>query len=432
MDTDYLKRVAVYIATAIISLGIIVYFGYHIWSSFTPDVKTEPISETSVIKTADTEGYIFRHEVLLSSGASGTVVPSAAEGEKLGVHAEAARIYSTGKADAVARIAEIDSRLALLSECTDTSTVTLKDASRFDSEIYGIMTEMRSALERGDAKTAASLRRELITSASKKSILMGGTVNMDSEIAALESERASLVSQLGSCLETVSTGKTSGYYYSGADGYENIFNAALLEDAKFEDLWKITSSSPTTPSNCSGKMVTSSRWYVVCYVDKGAASLMQEGEERNITFTYNGELTIPMTLDRLIRGEDSYACIFSTDYMPTGFEYTRCQPVKITMAEYTGFKVRMSSVRIIGDTEGVYVLDGSTVKFRKISVLTEHEGFYIVETSPDGTSEYTPETMPGETAEETKEDPDEYYWLKLHDNIIIEGTGLYHGRILGK
>ena len=159
MDTDYLKRVAIYIASAIISLGIIVYFGYHIWSSFTPDVKTEPIMETTITKTADTEGYIFRREHLLTSNASGTVVPSAAEGEKLGVNAEAAKLYSLGKADAVARIAEIDARLALLRECTDTSTVTLKDASKFDTEIYDYMTEIRQALDKGDAKTASALRQ---------------------------------------------------------------------------------------------------------------------------------------------------------------------------------------------------------------------------------------------------------------------------------
>jgi hypothetical protein len=159
--------------------------------------------------------------------------------------------------------------------------------------------------------------------------------------------------------------------------------------------------------------------------------MMTEGEMRDVIFTYNGELSLSMRLDRLIRGEDSYVCVFSTDYMPRDFEYTRCQPVKITMSSYTGFKVRISSVRLLGDLRGVYVLDGSTVKFRKISILTEDEGFYIVETSPDGTSEYTTETSEGQT--ETTEAKDEgYSWLRLHDNIITEGTGLYHGRLLGK
>ncbi len=428
MDTDYLKRVALYIASAIISLGIIVYFGYHIWSSFTPDVKTEPITETTITKTADTEGYIFRREVTLSSSASGTVVPSVSEGEKLGVNAEAAKIYSSGKADAVARIAEIDARLELLSECTDTATVTLKDASKFDTEIYGIMTEMRRCLASGDAKTASSLRQELISAASKKSILMGGTVNMDSEISSLEAERANLVSQLGSCLDTVYTKNTSGYYYSTADGYETAFDASLLDSADFDTVSGMLNATPDDPEKYAGKLVTDSRWYVVCYVEKGVGSMMTEGETRDIVFTYNGELKLTMQLDRLIRGENSYICIFSTDYMPRGFEYTRCQPVKITVSEYTGFKVRVSSVRILGDMQGVYVLDGSTVKFRKISVQCEHEGFYIVETSPDGTSEYTAETEEGETEESTED----YTWLRLHDNIITEGTGLYHGRLLGK
>ena len=390
--------------------------------------RAAPTLAVRPFKTADAEGYIFRRETLLTSSASGTVVPSADEGEKLGVGAEAAKIYSSGKADAVARIAEIDARLKLLSECTDTTTVTLKDASKFDTEIYAVMTEIRQSLERGDAKTASALRQELVSSASKKSILMGGTVNMDSEIAELESERTNLVSQLGTCLETVYTNGNSGYFYSAVDGYEVAFDASILANADFETIKRALAASPVNTSGYAGKMVTDGRWSVVCYVEKGVGSMMVEGEMRDVIFTYNGELKLSMRLDRLIRGEDSYICVFSTDYMPEGFEYTRSQPIKITMSEYTGFKIRVSSVRLLGDMQGVYVLDGSTVKFRKISILTEHEGFYIVETSPDGTSEYTTETKEGET----EVPAEEYTWLRLHDNIITEGTGLYHGRLLGK
>ncbi len=429
MDTEYLKRVGLYIASAIVSLGIIIYFGYHIWSSFTPDVKTEPIVQSTIVKTADCDAYIFREETVLTANNSGTLVASVAEGEKVGIGAEAVKIYSSGAADTVNQINDIDAQLELLLECTDTSTVTLKDAARFDEEIYGTMTDIRLSLDGGKTDIVSALKSSLITSASKKAILMGSEIDIQDEIASLQGERAELVSSLGSCLETIYSPK-SGYYYSAVDGYESAFDATALAAIDFDTLASITNdTAPTYPSNASGKLVTSSTWYVVCYVEKGVGSLMKEGETRNITFSYNSDLTIEMTLERLIRNGDTYACVFSTSYMPEGFEYTRCQSVKIAMAEYTGFKVRVSSVRVMGDTQGVYVLDGGVVNFRKISVITEYEGYYIVETNPAGSSE---EEETDENGETTEIPPDEYRWLKLHDNIITEGTGLYHGRILGK
>ena len=428
MDTEYLKRVGLYIATAIVSLGIIIYFGYHIWSSFTPDVKTEPIVQSTIVKTADCDAYIFREESVITSSSTGTLVASVAEGEKVGISAETVKIYSSGASDIVNQINDIDAQLKLLLECTDASTVTLKDAARFDEEIYDTMTDMRLSLDSGSTDIVSSLKNALITSASKKAILMGSDVDIQEEINALQSERAELVSSLGACIETIYAPK-SGYYYSSVDGYEGAFDATALASIDFDTLASITdNTTPSFPSNASGKLVTSSTWYVVCYVEKGVGSLMKEGETRNVTFSYNGDLTIEMTLERLIRNGDTYACIFSSSYMPEGFEYTRSQPIKISMAEYTGFKVRVSSVRVMGDTQGVYVLDGGVVNFRKISVITEYEGYYIVETNPAGSEEAETDEN-GETAELP---PDEYRWLKLHDNIITEGTGLYHGRILGK
>ena len=155
---------------------------------------------------------------------------------------------------------------------------------------------------------------------------------------------------------------------------------------------------------------------------------MKEGEYRNISFSYNGDLTMEMKLEKLMRGDDGYACIFSTTELPTDFEYTRCQPVKISMAEYTGFKVRISDVRLIDGKQGVYVLDGSTVKFRLISIITDYEGYYIVETDPEVE---IPEEDEENEAETDANEP-YYRYLKLHDLIITEGTGLYDGRILGK
>ncbi len=427
MDTDYLKRVGAYIVTALLSLGIIVYFGYHIWSTFKPDVKTEAVMQSTVTKKVDAGGYIFRYEMPLSASSSGTLVPSVSEGERVRAYGEAAGVYSTADGELVERISEIDAQIEMLSDTSSDSSVTLKDASKIDDELYDVMTRIRRSLADGEADAAKTLRTSLISGTNKKSILMGNSGDVAVRLSELRAERQSLVSQLGSRSETVITSK-SGYYFSECDGYETVFDPSAFEGADYNTLSSlINESSPAAAAN-AGKIVTDSKWYLVCFVERGVGALLTEGESRNVTFSYNGDISLEMELEQLIRGDDGYACVFSTTQMPDDFEYTRSQPVKIAMAEYTGFKVRISDVRIIDGKQGVYVLDGSTVRFRLISTVTDYEGYYIVETDPETDASAEAD----EEADETKVQEGSYSYLKLHDLIITEGTGLYDGRILGK
>ena len=85
---------------------------------------------------------------------------------------------------------------------------------------------------------------------------------------------------------------------------------------------------------------------------------------------------------------------------------------------------------MIDGKQGVYILDGSTVRFRLVVPITDHEGYYILETAPDTDSYPSDEEQTSDG--ETTDTEDNYPYLKLHDIIITEGTGLYDGRILGK
>ncbi len=428
MDTDYLKRVGQYIITALLALGVIVYFGYHIWSTFKPDVKAEAVFQSTVTKSVDVDGYIFRNEIPLNSNSKGTLVPSVSDGERVRAFGEAAGIYNSSDPSMVERINEIDTQIDLLSAASSDNSITLKDATKIENELYSVMTQIRRALERGDAETANKLRSSLVSGTNKKEILMGNSGDIALRLSELRTQRSALVAALGQRVEAITTQK-SGYYYSEGDGYEAIFDPAVLESADYESLKGLTSSSPDKKPN-AGKVVTDSKWYVVCFVESGIGGHMKEGEYRNVTFAYNGSRTIEMKLEQLIRGEDGYACVFSTTLMPDGFEYARVQPIEISMAEYTGFKIRISDVRIIDGKYGVYVLDGSTVKFRLISIITDYEGYYIVETDPEVDDEQVEEE--DESEENVPAEKESYRYLKLHDMIITEGTGLYHGRILGK
>ena len=84
MDTEYLKRVGLYILGALLSIGLVFYLGYHIWRTFTLEVETTPALQTTVQATDEASGYIFRYEVPVSGTVGGgSAVASVRVGESV-------------------------------------------------------------------------------------------------------------------------------------------------------------------------------------------------------------------------------------------------------------------------------------------------------------------------------------------------------------
>ena len=102
------------------------------------------------------------------------------------------------------------------------------------------------------------------------------------------------------------------------------------------------------------------------------------------------------------------------------------QPVQIHTAEYRGFEIPQSALRILDGWEGVYILDEVTVDFRRVHIAYEGDGYYIV-TGDDGSA------LSVETGDDTATDTaDEcpYGWIQMNDVVIAEGRGLYVGKVV--
>ncbi len=417
MDTEYLKKVGIYVLCAVLCVGLVFYFGYHIWHSFTKEIETVAATQISYEEAIETEGYIFRTESPIAGAASAkSVVPTVSEGEHIRKGGAVAKMYSDFSPDTVAKIAQIEKQIELLSKYSDTESISLKDTQGIDSEIRAVLSDIRGLSDRGDAKDAVELRQALVSAVGERAVLTGGYADTKSEIDALTKKKNSLIGELGSMLGTVHT-PVSGFYYSEADGYEEVFSADLLEDIGISDLRELLKSEPGEKSS-AGKTVTKSRWYLVCMIDESEKNTYKAGKKCTVKFK-NTEISLEMDVDSVLYDKEGAALVLSTNVMPEEFVFQRIQDVEIVKREYTGLNVPAKAVRMINGETGVYILDVSTVSFRKVEILYMTDNSYIVKL-PDG-------TQSDEEDEESKKTRD----LRLHDSIIVEGKGLYEGRIIG-
>lgn len=409
MDKKYLKQVALYVLSVALSIGLLLYIGYHLFYGLTQKTETATATVATVGSALDMDVYIFRDEIPLPISQSGSCVPSAADGEKVGVGRVVASLYDASQPDTVSRIAGLEKQLLVLEQIKN-SNLSVRDTSSVDSEIYGIVADIVSAARRGDGAGIASLRATLISEWDRRASLTGSASDVDGAILRLQEEKEALTRSLGPCRQQVVTSR-GGYYYSFCDGYEETFTAAQAESMSLSEFRALTQTSPATAST-AGKLATSYTWYAVGIASRESGKTMVEGMTYPVTFPHNDEKTLLLTLLRIVEEGDQAMLVFRGDTLPAGFLLSRSQPVSVVCEEFTGLRIPASALRSQGGVTGVYIRHGSTVYYRAVKIILEEEDWCLVEIHPE------------------EDPPQGHTWLSRNDIVITKGRGLYDGRVL--
>ena len=407
-DKEYLRRVAVYMGTALLSVGIILYLFYHITSEMRDDVTTLYMKETTVADNILCDAYILRDEVPIyaDAGASGVPAPMVTDGGKVGIRDKVADLYTEYNPAVTDQIRVLEDQINFYkrSAAQNSSGGTVV----VDGDIAEDVTALCRAAASGDAVSAVGCRDKLLTDMRRREVIAGLVDNYDERISALQREIASLRSSLGASLGSVYTPE-AGYYFSGTDGYEGILTSKNIDALTYSAAMEMLNAQPQTQTRLTaGKLVRNYRWFIACPMRTDEALSLQVGEAYTVTLSRNTLSPVEMSLYRVLQDGDDSIALFRCDRIPEGYDFTRAQSAAVTVTERQAFKVPITAVRQYGGTEGVYVLDQVTVSFRRIEILREENGYYLC--------------IPG-LEEEDGQDP----WLRENDVVIVTGTGLKVG-----
>ena len=151
-------------------------------------------------------------------------------------------------------------------------------------------------------------------------------------------------------------------------------------------------------------------------MSRSEANNFEVGKSYLMDFSYN-DTTLSMRVERVINdtSRDNSIVVYSSEKMPLNFDYTRMQPISVSVKDYTGFKIPVSAVRVIDGYEGVFVKDEVTIEFRRINVIFEDEGYVICTGAPEDTTEV---------------EGNEYSWIRQNDIVVVSGTELYSGKVV--
>ena len=106
-------------------------------------------------------------------------------------------------------------------------------------------------------------------------------------------------------------------------------------------------------------------------------------------------------------GAGNVTLVFSSNLMNAEIASLRLESASIMLESYTGYQVDISALRKVDGVDGVYVQDGNIVHFRKAKKIYAENDIILIGAE---------EGEPG--------------YVRLYDEIILEGIDLYDGKII--
>ena len=425
MDKLLFKRILV----AALTLLAIVYVAYLLISANFEMYPTENAVKTTVTDTISADGFIIREEILIPNDSNGVLSYTLENGAAVDSGSDVAKVFSDEK-DAVAnsRADAIDAKVKMLEEIQKNTLMGTVSVDAINDNIKSSLIGYLYDVNKYDVDSVKTDSDKLITSINQRQLLTGKTTNFNEQISNLKSQAQSLRETSGESKGSIVSPR-GGYFTSICDGYENAYPYDKIKEMTLDDFHNLEPSA--TPSNTAGKVISNVNWYVACEVsdDDAAAPSMYAGAV-TVMFSEASTDPVPATVTKISRSEDGNALIIlQCDYMDSGLLEARYEPIEIGMGTFSGLRVSKRAIhddyvtRVTYDendkaheekkwVQGVYVLYGSEIQFKQISILYSGKDYVICNPDPKDKVLFNGET------------------ISLYDKVIVKGDDLYDGKVI--
>ncbi len=415
-DKAYLKRVSRYVLTAAASVLLIAYIIYHIYLSYGSSIATLTTELSQAEQKISLQAYILRNETVLYTDGGSNINYLVSDGDRVARDSRIAAAYAGQNMQM--EIAQIDAQIAVLQKSDLGDNIVMTDTASIDAKLNALVLQMQRNLLEGNLDFVLRQKTDMQVLLNKRQILTNRLDGIPDKIEALQQQKQDLLAGDEAKAEYI-TASAAGFFYTDVDGYETLFSASDVSSMTLNSFRELIESEPQTEDaqgegkTTVGKIVTAFTWYIACPVTTDQAVGLSVSKNYTVVFPYSDGQRVTMKLERIVTEpeSDEAVLLLSSNTIISDMNYLRSQPVELVVQSYSGYKIPVSAVRIRDGEQGVYILQGSVVKYRQVEVLFESDGYFIAE--------------PKDVYDETQTNR-----LGLYDLIIIKGRDLYDGKII--
>lgn len=427
------KQAVVNTVILVLLIALFIYVAVQLTQGLSTHVSTQRTQLVTESQYVFLEGHVIKNEEMIKSDAD-VVHYTVGDGEKVGVGQVYAVLYTgTGLSDSQKRstqkrLYELSLSISVLESGLESG---LLDPGNIKTKLADAYYSYTNYLQNGDLYSASDAGDSLLASLIDYSSATGGEVGAKETLDALKAERDSILAGIGG-RRTELVSDTSFIFYHSADGFEGDSNAEVRLNSQdptnltIDELDKRISSKPASTKSVIGKKTYAAKWYFAVPVDNANHETLKksrggalEGATLPVTIQGSTERTVNMRVEKVLEDEidpnRTYLLLSSFD---TGVIYglDRDQRIKIEVESYTGYRVPAEAIHNAKGSYGeVYVLVGSVVELRRVTIMIHGDGYCIVYRNEDDQEEGLGGELP---------------YLKENDMIVTSGNDLYDGKLL--
>ena len=275
-------------------------------------------------------------------------------------------------------------------------------ASELDSSVHSAILRLNAAVSAGSASELDDICMDL------SSLLFGastGTVSQ-SDLDALNAELHQL-EKAGVGRGSI-TAPAAGLFTSTVDGYEALSPAAL-ENLTPDGVAALEHTSPSTPANTIGKLVTAKKWYFAAVMSKADADRLNLGGSATLNFPqhYSGTISATVFSKSEPDGSGEVAVVFACNNALADTLAMRKATADVVYSEHTGLRVPLKAVHMDDDGQAfVYVVTAAQLEKKPIEIIYQTDSYCLVAQSTDSNA------------------------LRAGNDIVVSGKGLSDGQVV--
>lgn len=408
---------------ALFAGALVLYAIFSVWKTFQDPFVSTYVYSYTLNDSIQTDGLIIRQEQVLSGG-QGIVDVTRGEGEQVGINQTVALIYRDDQArqsqeQQEALRLEITQLQYALGQGEDVSS-----AAKLNDDILNAMVSLRVASTQQDFSDLEDQVLEVKGKVLRREYTYSDELSTDSlatRLQELQTQYQTLINQSYSAITQV-TAPVSGTFSTLVDGYEGLINLESAMNLTPQALTDLMNQTPTGDSTAVGKLISSNRWYFAAVVTQEEGERLEQAGTLTLRFAGDFTKEVSMTVEKVNQDEQGQAVvILSSDRYLEQTTLLRRETAELIFNSRTGLRVPKSALRMVTttsedeetgetvetDTLGVYVVTAGRAEFKPVTILTEGDDFYVVQS--------------------VREDKKA---LRAGDEVIVEATGLYDGQLL--
>ena len=420
------------LGAVVLAFLVLLYVGYQAYQATHQSIRTETAMYGEVSDVLQAQGFILRNETVIDESYSGVLSYRVADGSRVSRGGVIADIFSN-ESDAASQreLDQLDQEIENLQSLSQTANFYVANPSMLGDQIYSALEGISQLVNENDFSGLNTQKGELQNALIRRQLITGeeSAEDYSQRISQLQSQRDTLASQTGSATGSI-LAPEAGYFISTVDGLENVMDISQVESITVAQAEELLEQQPSS-TDAVGKICSEFKWYFVCTVSAEDALKFAEGNAVTLRFPFAISDSVTTVVDAVNQADlESSALIVMECYeMNEELASLRTETCEISVTQYSGIRVSQKAVHFaevtktwedengeevteMREVKGVYVMHGSEIVFRQIVPLYSTSYYVICDPNPNEDELMTDGTV------------------QLYDEIVVEGTDLYDGKVV--